>query len=51
MANKMTAQFSAGDSAFLVWDWILDPLGPCSYNTGPGDGSLLGALTSPVSGL
>jgi hypothetical protein len=21
----------------LVWDWVLDPLGSCSYNTGPAD--------------
>jgi mannan endo-1,4-beta-mannosidase len=34
---KMSAQFAAGSSAFVVWDWVLDPLGPCSYNTGPGD--------------
>ena len=47
---KMTAQFAAGDSAFLVWDWTLDPLGSCSYNTGPSDGSLLGALASPPVG-
>jgi hypothetical protein len=20
-----------------VWNWVLDPLGTCSYNTGPGD--------------
>ena len=47
MNAKMTAQFAAGDSAFVVWDWILDPLGPCSYNTGPADSSLLGALAAP----
>jgi len=34
---KMQAQFAAGSSAFIVWNWSLDPLGPCSYNTGPGD--------------
>jgi len=34
---KAQAQFAAGSSAFLVWNWVLDPLGPCSYNTGPGD--------------
>jgi hypothetical protein len=52
MSEKMTAQFAAGNSAFLVWDWILDALGPCSYNTGPGDGSLLGALAStPLGGV
>lgn len=46
MSAKMSAQFAAGDSAFLVWDWLTDPLGPCSYNSGPADGSLLGALAS-----
>jgi hypothetical protein len=48
MSAKMTAQFAAGDSAFLVWNWLTDPLGPCSYNTGPTDGSLLNALTSAL---
>jgi hypothetical protein len=49
---KMAVQFLSGDSAFLVWDWLLDPLGPCSYNTGPSDGSLLGTLAStPLGGL
>jgi len=33
-----------------VWDWTLDPLGPCSYNTGPGDSSLLGSLASTPIG-
>jgi hypothetical protein len=37
MQAKMNAQIAAGDSAFLVWDWVTDALGPCSYNTGPGD--------------
>jgi mannan endo-1,4-beta-mannosidase len=37
MAAKMSAQFAAGSSAFLVWDWGLEPVGPCTYNTGPGD--------------
>ena len=50
MAAKMSAQFAAGDSAFLVWDWLPDPLGPCSYNTGPTDSSLLNAVASPPSG-
>ncbi len=50
MAAKMSAQFAEGDSAFLVWDWLLDPLGPCSYNTGPSDSSLLNAIASPPSG-
>jgi len=50
MAAKMSAQFAEGDGAFLVWDWLLDPLGPCSYNTGPTDSSLLNAIASPPSG-
>jgi hypothetical protein len=50
MAAKMSAQFAAGDSAFLVWNWLLDPLGPCNYNTGPTDSSLLHAIASPPSG-
>jgi hypothetical protein len=37
MQAKAQAQFAAGSSAFLVWNWVLDPLGTCSYNTGPGD--------------
>jgi mannan endo-1,4-beta-mannosidase len=37
MAEKLDAQFAAGSSGFLVWDWTLDPAGPCSYNTGTGD--------------
>jgi mannan endo-1,4-beta-mannosidase len=37
MSNKLKAQFAAGSSAFLVWDWASVPLGPCNYNTGPGD--------------
>jgi mannan endo-1,4-beta-mannosidase len=44
MAVKRHAQFAAGSSAFLVWNWVLDPLGSCSYNTGPGD-PLLATLT------
>jgi hypothetical protein len=35
MTARRRAQFAAGSSAFLVWNWVLDPLGPCSYNTGP----------------
>ena len=50
MSVKMTAQFAAGDSAFLVWNWLLDPLGPCSYNTGPSDSSLLGVVASTPTG-
>jgi mannan endo-1,4-beta-mannosidase len=43
MSAKKNAQFAAGSSAFLVWNWVPDPLGPCNYNTGPGD-SLMGLL-------
>jgi hypothetical protein len=44
LAAKIVTQFAAGESAYLVWNWVLDPLGPCSANTGPSDTSLLGAL-------
>jgi hypothetical protein len=37
MQAKMQAQFAAGSSAFLAWNWVTDTLGPCSYSTGPGD--------------
>jgi hypothetical protein len=37
MGAKMQAQFAAGSQAFLVWDWVTNSLGPCSYNTGSGD--------------
>ena len=37
---KMAAQVAAGDSAFLVWNWDLDSLGVCNYDTGPSDSSL-----------
>jgi hypothetical protein len=37
MKAKMIAQFAAGGSAFLAWNWVLDPLGPCSDSTGPTD--------------
>jgi len=37
MQAKLWAQTAAGSSAFLVWNWVLDQLGPCSYSTGPGD--------------
>ena len=50
MSAKMLAQFAAGDSAFLVWDWLLDPLGPCSYNTGPADSSLLSTMSATPAG-
>ena len=47
MSAKMSAQFAAGDSAFLVWDWQLGSIGPCSYDTGPTDAALSNALASP----
>jgi hypothetical protein len=50
MSAKMSAQFEQGDSAFLVWDWITDPLGPCSPNTGTGDNALLGLIASITTG-
>jgi hypothetical protein len=37
MAAKMSAQFSAGDSGFLVWDWGLSTPGTCDFGTWPGD--------------
>ena len=46
MSAKMSAQFAAGDSAFLAWNWLTDPLGPCSYNTGPTDSALLTTVAS-----
>jgi mannan endo-1,4-beta-mannosidase len=46
LSAKMSAQFAAGDSALLVWNWELETLGPCSYDTGPGDTSLSSALAS-----
>ena len=46
MAAKMTVQFAHGNSAFLIWNWQPDPLGPCSYNTGPNDNSLPRIATS-----
>jgi hypothetical protein len=49
MAAKLRDQFALGSSAFLVWNWVSGPLGPCSYNTGPGD-PLLGLLADPPSG-
>jgi hypothetical protein len=49
MAAKLRRQFALGSSALLVWNWVTGPLGPCSYNTGPGD-PLLGLLADPPSG-
>jgi mannan endo-1,4-beta-mannosidase len=45
MQAKMTAQFSAGVSGFLVWDW--EPTAPtsCMFDFGPGD-PLIAALDS-----
>jgi hypothetical protein len=37
MAAKLAAQFSAGSSGELIWNWSLDTLGPCSFNTTMGD--------------
>jgi len=46
MSAKMSAQFAAGDSAFLVWNWDLESLDDaCSYETGPND-PLLGVFGS-----
>jgi mannan endo-1,4-beta-mannosidase len=50
MSAKMSAQFADGDSAFLVWDWITDPLGGCSTNTGPNDTSLLSTVAGALNG-
>ena len=49
MAAKMREQFALGSSAFLVWNWFDQPLGPCSYNTGPGD-PLMSLLADPSPG-
>jgi mannan endo-1,4-beta-mannosidase len=49
MAAKLRGQFALGSSAFLVWNWVDAPLGPCSYNTGPGD-PLLDLLAVSSSG-
>lgn len=50
VSAKMSAQFSAGDSGFLIWNWDPLPLGPCSYNSGPYDPSLLSSIDSPPGG-
>lgn len=44
MSAKMSAQFADGDSAFLVWNWDLDPLGECNYSSGPSDTALAGVI-------
>jgi mannan endo-1,4-beta-mannosidase len=49
MAAKMRGQFAAGSSAFLVWNAVFDPLGPCNFNTGPGD-PLMKLLDDPTPG-
>jgi hypothetical protein len=46
MSAKMNAQFTAGSSAFLVWNWVVDPIGPCNYDTGPADTTLESAIAS-----
>ncbi len=50
LSAKIATQFAAGESAYLVWNWVLDPIGPCNYNTGPGDSSLLNSLASAPVG-
>ena len=37
MEAKANAQFAAGSSALLLWDWVPDPTNACSFNLGPGD--------------
>jgi len=37
MARKFSAQFGAGSSGELIWNWSPDPLGGCSFNTTTGD--------------
>lgn len=49
MAAKLRDQFALGSSAFLVWNWVAGPLGPCNYDTGPGD-PLLALLAAPSPG-
>jgi hypothetical protein len=44
MTDKLKAQFAAGSSAFLVWNWTPDPPGSCSFNIGAGD-PLMSLLT------
>ena len=50
LSAKILTQFAAGESAYLVWNWVLDPIGPCNYNTGPSDNSLLASLASAPTG-
>ena len=50
MSAKIAAQFAAGDSAFLVWNWELEFLQPRNDNTGPSDSSLLDVLASAPTG-
>ena len=45
----MSAQFAVGDSGFLIWNWDLETLGPCSDNTGPTDSSLLPLVASEAA--
>jgi hypothetical protein len=41
LSAKTKAQFAAADSTFLIRNWDLETLGPCSADTGPTDSSLL----------
>ncbi len=39
--SKVSAQFAAGSSALLVWDWVPTTNNPCNFDLGPGDPILL----------
>ena len=41
LAGKEAAQFKAGSSGVLVWDWVPAITQPCSYDVGPTDPILL----------
>jgi hypothetical protein len=41
MLAKENAQFAAGSSALLEWDWVPSSVNPCSYDVGPGDPILM----------
>ncbi len=36
-ASKVQAQFSAGSSGILAWDWVPTPAGTCTTDIGPSD--------------
>ncbi len=42
---KLRAQFAAGSSGELLWDWVPSSSSPCSYDIAPGD-PVLGLLSS-----